>query len=87
MSDGEQNEQQKPDQRVGFFELSKREREIVLLIAKGHSTFQIAEILGLSAKTIESHRTHINYKLDVHSSLELVRKVLLDGSLTLQDLR
>jgi DNA-binding NarL/FixJ family response regulator len=53
--------------------LSEREREVLLLIAKGHTTRTIAGELGLSAKTIESHRSRIMHKLHVHRAAELIR--------------
>jgi DNA-binding NarL/FixJ family response regulator len=52
--------------------LSEREREIFQLIAEGHSNKEIAELLSVSPSTIETHRTHIFQKLDVHSTAELV---------------
>jgi two-component system, NarL family, response regulator NreC len=52
--------------------LSEREREIFQLIAEGHSNKEIAELLSVSPSTVETHRTHIFQKLDVHSTAELV---------------
>jgi DNA-binding NarL/FixJ family response regulator len=52
--------------------LSDRELEILELIGKGSGTRQIAEKLGLSLKTIESHREHIKTKLGLKSASELV---------------
>jgi DNA-binding NarL/FixJ family response regulator len=52
--------------------LSTREREIFQLVAEGHSNKKIAEILSLSPTTVETHRSHILQKLDVHSAAELV---------------
>ena len=52
--------------------LSEREREILQLVAEGHSSKAIAEILSVSPSTVETHRTHILQKLDVHSTAELV---------------
>lgn len=53
--------------------LSEREREVLMLIAQGHTTRRIAEELGLSAKTVESHRSRIMHKLHVHRAAELIR--------------
>jgi len=47
--------------------LTKREREVIKLIAEGHKTKQIAEYLSLSPKTVEKHRTNLMKKLDLHS--------------------
>jgi len=52
--------------------LSEREREIFQLIAEGHSNKEIAELLSVSASTVETHRAHILQKLDIHSTAELV---------------
>jgi two-component system response regulator NreC len=52
--------------------LSEREREIFQLIAEGHSNKAIAERLSISVATVETHRSHILQKLDVHSTAELV---------------
>jgi DNA-binding CsgD family transcriptional regulator len=49
-----------------------RERQVVKLVAEGHSTKQIAVLLGISVKTAESHRTRLMQKLDIHSTAGLV---------------
>jgi len=53
--------------------LTERERQVLMLIAKGSTTRAIARELGLSAKTIESHRSRIMQKLHVHRAAELIR--------------
>ena len=53
--------------------LTPREREIVQLIAEGHSNKQIASIFNLSQKTVETHRAAVMRKLNLHSAAELVR--------------
>ncbi len=52
--------------------LSEREREILQLIAEGHSNKEIAVLLSVSPVTIETHRSHILQKLDIHNTAELV---------------
>ena len=52
--------------------LSEREREIFQLVAEGHSTKEIAELLSVSPTTVETHRAHILQKLDIHNTAELV---------------
>jgi two-component system response regulator NreC len=52
--------------------LSEREREVFQLIAEGHSNKSIATILGVSPATVETHRSHILEKLDLHSVAEVV---------------
>lgn len=53
--------------------LSDREREVLQLLGKGHSTRSIADTLHLSVKTIETYRAHIKEKLGFHDSEEMVR--------------
>jgi two-component system, NarL family, response regulator NreC len=52
--------------------LSEREREVFQLIAEGHSNKEIADLLSVSPATVETHRAHILFKLDVHNTAELV---------------
>jgi two-component system, NarL family, response regulator NreC len=59
--------------------LSEREREIFQLVAEGRSNKEIADILGVSPNTIETHRAHIMEKLDVHSAVELVLYAVRKG--------
>lgn len=54
-------------------QLSMREREVFDLIVRGFSTKAVAEELCISPKTVETHRGHINQKLALHSSADLVR--------------
>jgi len=51
--------------------LTPREREIVMLILKGHSTASIAMVLTLSLDTVKTHRRHIYAKLNISSQAEL----------------
>jgi len=53
--------------------LTPREQEIMVLLADGMSTNQIADKLFISPKTAENHRSSIMRKLDIHSTIELVR--------------
>ena len=52
--------------------LTPREREVVKMLAEGHSVRQIAGILGLSMKTIEAHKFNLMRKLDIHNKAQLV---------------
>lgn len=56
--------------------LSEREAEVLRLIALGHTNPEIAEALGLSVRTVETHRAHIQQKLRLSSRTELVRWAL-----------
>src|SRR5256885_2666289 len=51
-----------------------RERQVLQLIAEGHSTKAIAARLAISAKTVESHRPKLMQKLDIHDTASLDRK-------------
>jgi DNA-binding CsgD family transcriptional regulator len=53
--------------------LTPREREIIQLLAEGHRNKKIAQILGISTKTVETHRTALMRKISVKSIVELVR--------------
>lgn len=53
--------------------LTPREQEIMVLLAEGLSIKAIAEKLSISPKTVENHRSSIMSKLDLHSTIELVR--------------
>jgi two-component system, NarL family, response regulator NreC len=59
--------------------LSEREREVLRLIALGHTNAEIAEQLFLSIRTVESHRAHIQQKLRLSGRAELVRYALERG--------
>lgn len=59
--------------------LTVREREVLQLFAEGKSTKEIAGILQISAKTIETHRKHIMDKLDLHSIAELTKWAVREG--------
>ena len=64
-----------------FHELSRREREVFDLILRGFTNQRIARTLYISIKTVETHRSHINRKLHVHSTGELIRLSALSGLL------
>ncbi len=56
--------------------LTKREKEILFYIADGLSNTQIAEKLFISPRTVDTHRTNIMQKLDIHDAANLVRFAL-----------
>jgi two-component system response regulator NreC len=62
--------------------LTSREREIVQCIAEGQTTKEIAAHLGLSVKTVESHRINLMRKLDIHETATLVRYAIRRGLIT-----
>jgi two-component system response regulator NreC len=59
--------------------LSGREREILQLIAEGHSVPQIASLLYISRKTVEAHKTHIMEKLNIHDKVGLIKYAIRTG--------
>jgi two-component system, NarL family, response regulator NreC len=59
--------------------LSDRERQVLQLVAEGKTTKELATILGISAKTAESHRSNIMEKLDIHDVAGLVRYAIRTG--------
>jgi len=60
-------------------ELSERERDVLRLIALGHTNAEVAERLYISIRTVESHRAHIQQKLGASGRAELVRYALERG--------
>jgi len=54
-------------------QLTKREGEVLALVASGKSNKDIAEVLFLSVKTVETHKTHILIKLGLNNNAELIR--------------
>ncbi len=59
--------------------LSEREREVLRLLALGHTNQEIAKLLYISVRTAETHRAHIMQKLRLSSRAELVRYALENG--------
>jgi DNA-binding NarL/FixJ family response regulator len=59
--------------------LTDRQREILQLVAEGKSTKEIAHLLDLSVKTVETHRTRIMERLDIHDVPGLVRFAIRAG--------
>ena len=59
--------------------LSDRERQILQLVAEGHTNRQIATALGISPKTVDTHRTRLMTKLDIHDTPGLVRYAIRKG--------
>lgn len=64
--------------------LTPRMREILQLIAEGRSTKEIAFLLNLSVKTIETHRMHLMARLDIHEVAGLVRYALRHGLISVE---
>ena len=64
---------------AGAAELTERERDILRLIALGHTNSEMAERLFLSLRTVETHRANIHRKLGTDSRVELVQHALEHG--------
>jgi len=62
-----------------FGVLSNREREVFELVIRGHTNREIAQILCISTKTVETHRMRINRSLRAHSTGEVIRLAALHG--------
>jgi len=63
--------------RIDSYEqLTAREREVLILVAEGHTNQQIADILHVSPKTVDGHRTNLMSKLDLHDRTEVVKYAL-----------
>ena len=65
-------------------ELSEREREVLVLIAKGNSNKEIADHLVVGVRTIETHREHLMRKLNIHTVAGLTKFTIVKGMITLE---
>lgn len=68
-------------------QLTKREQEIVEYVARGKSNKEIAEILYISDRTVNTHRTNIFIKLEVSNSVDLVSKAHRNGLIDINTLK
>ncbi len=64
--------------------LSPREREVLQLLAEGRSTKEVAALLCVSVKTIETHRQQIMGKLNIHNVAELIKYAIREGLTSLE---
>jgi two-component system, NarL family, response regulator NreC len=67
------------EEKDSYSSLTEREREILKLVAEGYTNNQIAERLVISPKTVDTHRTHVMDKLNLHSRAELVKYAMRRG--------
>jgi DNA-binding NarL/FixJ family response regulator len=70
---------------TAFEQLTSREREVLQLIAEGHTNMSIARILDVSVKTVEKHRANLMNKLDTHDVAGLTRIALKHGLIFLDE--
>jgi PAS domain S-box-containing protein len=68
-----------PGRTTAVTPLTAREVQVLALVAEGHSTKEIAALLGISYKTADSHRSRIMEKLGVHETASLVRYAIRQG--------
>jgi two-component system, NarL family, response regulator NreC len=66
--------------------LTKREREILKMLAEGHSVKDIATFLDLSVKTVEAHKFNLMRKLDIHNKAQLVQYAIQKKVIRLPEL-
>ena len=73
------------DSQSVFSALTPREREVLQMIAEGKRTSQIANLLHISIKTVDTHRQQIMSKLKTRSVAELTKYAIREGLITLDD--
>src|SRR4030042_2700297 len=66
-----------------YDELTNREREVLKLLAESYTIQEIANMLSISPKTAEGHKTSLMAKLDIHNRTELVKYALRKGIITI----
>lgn len=69
-------------EKDSYDQLTPREREVLQLVAEGRSNREIAKLLHVSIKTVETHRAHLMNKLDIHSTAELTQYAIRKGVIT-----
>ncbi len=69
-------------QRSSYAKLSYRERQVLRLVADGHSSTSIAQSLALAPSTVEVHRRNIMRKLNLHSIADLTKYAIRNGMTT-----
>ncbi len=62
-----------------YEQLTDRERDVLKLLAEGHTTQKIADQLVISPKTVEGHKTNLMGKLGIHTRVDLVKYALRKG--------
>ena len=72
------------DDRDPISKLSDREKEVLVQIANGKSNKEIASLLGIGVRTIETHRERIMRKLDIHSVAGLTKFAIAHGLISLE---
>ena len=71
------------DRRDTYERLTDRERDVLKLVVEGHTTQEIANMLVISPKTVEGHKTNLMAKLDIHNRTDLIKYALRKGIITI----
>ena len=71
------------NQQDPYNQLTEREREILKLLAEGFSTQEMADMLVITRKTVEGHKTNLMTKLGIHNRIDLVKYALRRGIITI----
>ena len=66
-----------------YEQLTDRERDVLKLLAEGYSVREIADLLKVTAKTVEGHKTNLMAKLGIHNRMELLKYALRKGIISI----
>jgi two-component system response regulator NreC len=69
--------------RDPYNQLTARERDVLHLVAEGHTTQEIADALVISPKTVEGHKTSLMSKLGIHNRVDLIKYALRKGIISI----
>lgn len=73
------------DGETSYHNLTKRQREVLILVAEGYSTREISDKLDVSVRTVQRHRANIQRSLDLKGSVDMVKYALRKGLIALND--
>ena len=73
-----------PTELSALYDLTEREREVLKLVAEGHTNQDVADLLQLSVKTIQKHRANLMAKLEVHNLAGLTKAALKYGLISIE---
>lgn len=83
-TDGQGKDRSTWETKPQFNKISRKQREVLQLIAEGKKTRDIAETLGISIKTVETHRRNIMKKLNIFSVAGLTKYAIREGIIALE---
>ena len=66
-----------------YEQLTDRERDVLKLVAEGYTSPEIADMLKVTPKTVEGHKTSLMAKLGIHNRIELVKYALRKGIISI----